>query len=395
MIRNALYVQSGGPTTVINASAYGVICESRQHPDRIGRLYAARYGTVGVLGDELVDTASLTQDDLARLPGTPSMAFGSCRYRMRDAEENGADYAKYLEVLRKHDIGYLFLNGGNGTLASAAKLHRYLAAEGYDCKVMVIPKTVDNDIECIDHSPGFPSAARYVLISLSELAHDIRSYDTGLITVVEVMGRNTGWLAAATLATGIEGNGPDLIYVPEAPFSRERFLEDVRRIWLQKQKCLVVVAEGLKDETGRYVFEQQPLHEGDPSLNMGGASLYLADFLRRHFECKVRSVDLGLMQRCAAHAASALDVEEAIQLGRRAVGEALGGATARMVSLKRVDCPGGPRFEDTLVDLEDAAVGGHLLPAHYITPDGCYIQDSFLFYILPLVGDLPRYAKTF
>ncbi|MEA5012995.1 MAG: diphosphate--fructose-6-phosphate 1-phosphotransferase [Candidatus Limiplasma sp.] len=395
MTRNALYIQSGGPTAVINASAYGVICESRENPDRIGRLYAARYGSVGVLGDQLVDTASFEESALALLPHTPSMAFGSSRYRMTDPEQDDADYRRYLEILRKHDIGYLFLNGGNGTLASAIKLNRYLMGEGYDCKVMVIPKTVDNDIEGIDHSPGFPSAARYVILSVSELTHDIRSYDTGLITVAEVMGRNTGWLAAATLAAGIGGNGPDLIYVPEARFSHQEFLEDVRRVWQQKQKCLVVVAEGIKDETGRYVFEQQPLQEGDPTVNMGGAALHLAGFLRRHFDCKVRSLDLGLMQRCAAHAASELDVGEAMALGRRAVREALHGASARMVSLERVEDFQGVRFAETLVDLERAALGGHPLPARYITPSGCYIHDSFLSYLLPLVGELPRYAKAF
>ena len=237
------------------------------------------------------------------------------------------------------------------------KLSRYLLENGYDCKVMVIPKTVDNDIEGIGHSPGYPSAARYAILSISELAHDLRSYNTGLISVVEVMGRNTGWLAAASLAAQVSGNGPDLIYVPEARFSHQKFLEDVHRVWSRKEKCLVVVAEGLKDEKGRYVFEQQPLQTGEPSMNMGGVALHLAGLLRRHFDCKVRSVDLGLMQRCASHATSELDVREAAELGRRAVREALLGTTARMVSLSRMEEEGGPRFVETLVDLESAATG--------------------------------------
>lgn len=392
MIRNALYIQSGGPTAVINASAYGVIEECRCHRNEISTLYAARYGTIGVLNDELIDTAFLGQKDLALFTQTPSMIFGSCRYHMMDFQVDERDYRRYYEVLKKHDIGYLFLNGGNGTLASSIKIEQYLKRRQYDCKVMVIPKTVDNDIEGIDHSPGYPSSARHVIVTVSELAHDIRCYDTGIITVVEVMGRDTGWLAAASLAACENGNGPDLIYVPEVEFDLTRFLQDVREVIKRQKKCLIVVAEGVKNRQGRYMFEQLSQSAGDPALNMGGVAICLASFLRQHFDCKVRGVDLGLMQRCGAHTAVPMDVQEAIALSRRAVQEALKGVSAKMVSAVRQNKTSAD-FVETLVDLELAQQGGHPLPKRFIAENGSFIQREFLEYLLPLVGTLPQYAS--
>ena len=257
MKKNALYIQSGGPTAVINASAYGVIRACAAQHERIGTLFGARHGMVGLLKDDLIDLQTLPTDQIDLLLQTPSMAFGSCRYHMTDASVDDADYQQVLRNLRKHAVGYLFLNGGNGTLSAALKLDDFLRRHGEECKVIVIPKTVDNDIECIDHAPGYPSTARHVMITIAELAHDTRSYNTGLITIAEVMGRNSGWIAAASMAAGIADrtNGPDLIYVPEVPFCTNRFLEDVQTVYAQKGRCLAVVAEGVKDETGKYLFE--------------------------------------------------------------------------------------------------------------------------------------------
>lgn len=390
MVHNLLYVQSGGPTAVINASAWGVICEGLHHPERIGRLFAARYGTVGVLNDQLIELTGMDPAKLDSLCHTPSMAFGSCRYRMREPEQDNMDYRRYLDILKKHDIRYLILNGGNGTLASAIKIRKYLDGQGYECSVMVVPKTVDNDIDGIDHSPGFPSAARHVAITVSELSHDIRSYDTGLITIVEVMGRNTGWLAAAALAACESGNGPDLIYVPEVGFSLDKFYADVKEIHDRKGKCMAIVAEGVKDECGHYIFEEGRQIQGRPDLNMGGAALYLAAVLRNKFACKVRAVDLGLMQRCSMHTASAMDVEEAVHLGRQAVREALRGATGKMVATRRTPSGG---FEMALIELEAARKDGHPMPVEYVTCDGRFIRSSYLEYLLPLIGSIPTYAS--
>lgn len=392
--KNALYIQSGGPTAVINASAYGVIRACAAHSERIGTLFGARYGMVGLLKDDLIDLQSLPSDQVELLLQTPSMAFGSCRYRMTDASVDDADYRQALQTIRKHAIGYLFLNGGNGTLSAALKLDDFLRRHGEDCKVIVIPKTVDNDIECIDHAPGYPSTARHVAITVAELAHDTRSYNTGLITVAEVMGRNSGWIAAAAMAAGMgdPANGPDLIYVPEVPFYTNRFLEDVQVVYAQKGRCLAVVAEGVKDETGKYLFEHSMEDVQNPDLNMGGATPYLTWLLRRHFSCKVRGVDLGLMQRCASHSASFVDVAEATRFGERAVEAALAGVSGMMVSARRVsDAP--YRLEETMVDLLSAAVGGNPLPAKFIAENGHAVTPAFWDYLAPLVGELPRHAR--
>ncbi len=392
MTKNAVYIQSGGPTTVINASAYGVISACMQNKDKIGKLYSALHGTVGLLSGKLIDVYAEDPAELKLLTQTPSSAFGSCRYRMQDADVDDTDYRRIVENFARHDVGYLFYNGGNGTLRACHKLQKYMEAQGYDCKVVAIPKTVDNDIAGIDHAPGFPSAARHAAISISELAHDIRVYDTGLITVIEVMGRNTGWLAASTLLCAKAGNGPDLIYTPELMFRPEKFIADVRQVYERKGKCMAVVAEGVKDTHGKYLFEYN-LHSPDqPSLNMGGITPYLTHILLQNFPCKVRGIDLGLMQRCGMHTASKLDVEEAARLGEMAVREALDGVTGKLVTLKRISSrPYAVR--ESILDIAQAASTDGTMPTSYITKEQNFIEDSFLEYIEPLVGELPSYAR--
>lgn len=392
MARNALYIQSGGPTSVINATAYGVINACKAYPQQIKRLYGVKYGMVGLLAGDLIDIYAEEQHQIDLLPQTPSMIFGSCRYRIADADVDDRDYQTIMSMLKKHDIGFIFMNGGNGTAHAFLALNEYLSRENYDCHMIMIPKTVDNDIEGIDHSPGFPSTARHVIISLSELAHDVRTYNTGLITVVEVMGRNTGWLVASTIVAQKDGNGPDLIYVPEVGFSQEKFLADVEEVYRRKNKCIAVVAEGVKDPHGKYLFEYGAEETENPQLNMGGITPYLSSLLRRNFDCKVRGIDLGLMQRCAIHTASQLDIEEAIALGSRAVMSALNGVNAKMVSIKRVS--NRPyRVEDVLVDVNDVVEKEHRLPLNYVATEGNYINSTYLDYIEPLVGEMPTYAS--
>ncbi|MBE6828996.1 MAG: diphosphate--fructose-6-phosphate 1-phosphotransferase [Ruminococcaceae bacterium] len=388
-MRNALYIQSGGPTTVINTSAYGVITACRENSDKIGRLYCAEYGMVGLLNNRLIDVYSEDSTQLELLQHTPSSIFGSCRYHVTDE----SDYGKILNTLQQHDIGYLFYNGGNGTLRACRDLIRYLDSRNYDCNVVVVPKTVDNDIGGIDHSPGFPSAARHVAITVSELAHDIRVYDTGLITVVEVMGRNTGWLAAATLLSSRGGNGPDLIYTPEVPFETERFLKDIRGVYEQKGKCLAVVAEGVRDSGGKYLFEYGKENAVEnPEISMGGVTPYLTMLLRGEFPCKVRGIDLGLMQRCGMHTAAPVDLREAAQLGGAAVTAALNGVSGKMVTLQRVSS--SPYLvKESLADVEEICDLDASMPLEYITDEKNYIRESFLDYIEPLVGELPKYAN--
>lgn len=282
--------------------------------------------------------------------------------------------------------------GGNGSVRACRDLIYYLKNKNYDCNVIFIPKTVDNDLSNIDHSPGFPSAARHVVITVSELAHDIRVYDTGLIMVLEVMGRNTGWIAASTLLCNKDGNGPDLIYTPESNFDPKKFIQDVKNVYSSKGKCLVVVAEGVKDLKGNYLFEYNNNNINKSYSNMGGITPYLTGLLSKHFSCKIRGLDLGLMQRCSAHNASKIDIEEATRLGCLAVKAALMGISEKMVSLKRIS--NKPYLtKETYIDIEDVSKTDSTLPTKYINKDENYIEESFLDYIEPLVGKLPKYSK--
>lgn len=389
MTRNALYIQSGGPTAVINCSAYGVIDECRKAVSEIGRLYASLHGIVGVLQDDLYDCAELSQKQLERMSQTPSMVFGSCRYTVK--ENVTEDYDKILSTLKKYDIYYIFINGGNGSVSAGRRLYVYLKKVGYDCRLIVIPKTVDNDIAFLDHAPGFPSAARHTVITISELVHDMYTYDTELIMVAEVMGRNTGYLAAAAAAARKTGWGPDLIYVPERIFDPEKFIRDVKKIIIQKGKCFAVVAEGVKTVKGKYLFEDSTVNKSDdPSVDMGGIIPYFNSLLRQNFDCKIRCMDLGLMQRCAAHDASIIDKKEAEDLGREAVKHALMGETGKMMSLIRIS---NAPYEVKIgtLKLKKVADVESTVDFKYLKKDCADIDESYMEYILPLIGELPEY----
>ena len=387
---NAIYIQSGGPTAVINASAYGVIDECRKHSE-IDRIYASEHGIVGVIERRVFDiTEQMADEEL--LPATPSMIFGSCRYEIDENDPEQEDYRKALNTFRTLNIRYIFINGGNGTVSAGLKLGRFLESLEYEFKLIVIPKTVDNDIPCIDHAPGFPSAARHVAITVSELARDMMTYDTELIMFTEVMGRNSGFLAASSLAAGRIDRGPDLIYVPELVFDQRKFIEDVRRVLKEKGKCFAVVAEGVKTEHGKFLFEETSVNRDmDMQKNMGGITPYLNQLLRNHFDCKLRGIDLGLMQRCGAHDASGIDREEAEEVGRCAVRAAVNGESFKMVTVERAFC--GPyKAVYGLAELTEVVKRDNALPLAYINETQDYIKEEFLDYILPLIGELPRYT---
>lgn len=387
---NALYMQSGGPTAVINTSAYGVIDQCRRHPE-INRIYASEHGIVGVIERRIFDISEgIPGEEL--LPYTPSMIFGSCRYEIDEEDPEKRDYKKILATLKDLNIRYIFINGGNGSVRAGLRLGRFLETQSYDFRLIVVPKTVDNDIACIDHAPGFPSAARHVAIAVSELARDMMTYDTELIMFTEVMGRNTGFLAAASIAAREIDHGPDLIYVPEVIFDQRRFIDDVSQVLKKKGKCFAVVAEGVKTEDGKFLFEDISVNRGmDMQKNMGGITPYLNQLLRNHFDCKIRGIDLGLMQRCGAHDASEIDRREAEELGRRAVDAAVYGHSLKMVTVNRVF---GRRYEAAydLVSLEDVAREDNCLPLSYVNSAQNDIKEEFLDYIMPLIGRLPRYT---
>lgn len=389
---NGLYIQSGGPTAVINSSAYGVIHQWRAQGANVGKLFAVLHGNYGLVNGLLYDTAEISEDELRNLIYTPSMIFGSSRHRIPDGPEGFGQYDAIVQVITERNIQYIFYNGGDGSLRACNDLQSYLKMKQVKCSVVFIPKTVDNDIDGIDHAPGFPSTARYVNVSISELVHDIRTYNTNLIAVVEVMGRRTGWLAASTLLAHSQGYGPDLIYVPECKFSMSKFITDVQSILKEKGKCIAVIAEGVRDEHNKFLFEYQDIDVEQPELNMGGITPYLTSQLKKNFSCKIRGIDLGLMQRCSSHMTSNIDLQEAIQLGKTSVSLSLAGETGKMVYLERISSqPYTSRV--ATVPIDEAINGEHLLPLSYVNKDENFINDSFLDYIRPLVGDLPKYTK--
>lgn len=375
---------------MINTSAYGVIDECRRH-SQIERIYASEHGIVGLIERRLFDITEGMEDEVL-LPVTPSMIFGSCRYEIDENDPLQKDYHKILKNLRSLNIRYIFINGGNGSVRAGLRLGRFLASQNYEFSLIVVPKTVDNDISCIDHAPGFPSAARHVAVTVSELARDMMTYDTGLILFTEVMGRNTGFLAAASMAAKKIDLGPDLIYVPEVVFDQQKFISDIRRVLEKKGKCFAVVAEGVKTADGKFLFEDVSVNRGmDMQKNMGGITPYLSQLLREHFDCKIRGIDLGLMQRCGAHDASYVDREEAEELGRRAVRAALRGESMKMITMERAP---GQQYEAVygLAGLEQVAEKDNCLPLSYVNETGDYIREEFYDYIMPLIGELPRYT---
>ncbi len=385
---NALYIQSGGPTAVINSSAYGVITECAKHSGSIGKLYAAEHGLAGAINGRLFDLSLEKPAEFSLLQQTPAMVFGSCRHMISDG-----DCHMFLGTLKRFNIRCIFMNGGNGSVRGCLQLYKFLSKVNYKCSIVEIPKTVDNDISNIDHSPGFPSAARHLAISISELIQDMMVYDTNLIMAAEVMGRNSGYLAASTSAAGLTGFGPDLIYVPETVFNEEAFINDIGRVVAQKGKCFAVVAEGVKNQSGSYLFEKPAARGANkPPLNMGGVTPYLNMLLKKRFPCKIRCIDMGLMQRCSAHNVSAVDQKEAVLLGAAAVKAALEGASGKMVSLRRTS-ELSYQTETVLIDLEKVAASNNFLPTEYINETHNGIKPSFLNYIVPLIGDLPRYAS--
>lgn len=390
MRKNILYAQSGGPTAVINASAGGVISEAQKLG--IGRVFAGINGIEGILNENLRDVTQLSQEDVRLLQHTPGAAFGSCRYKLAEFDKAPDVYRKISEIFQKYDIGCFFYNGGNDSMDTCCKIARYFAETNTPCQVIGIPKTIDNDLAETDHCPGFGSAAKYIATAIHEIALDTASYPKGKVTVVEIMGRDAGWLTASSIVANHCGAGPDLIYLPEKPFDIDAFAEDVKKVYGKKHRCLVAVAEGIKDEQGNYLT----VYQGKDTFNhvqMGGTAYRVAKLLEeRGF--KTRAVELNLPQRCAAHLMSRTDRNEAIMSGKEAVRQFTKGATNCMIAIKRTYANGKYRAKYFAVPLENVANAVKHVPSRYILPHG-QISSDLLPYILPLMeGTVPqRYSN--
>ena len=385
--------QSGGPTSVINASTLGVI-ETALKSNMITQVLGAEHGIKGVLNDRLFDMGLEDPQELALLKYTPSSALGSCRYKMADPEVDDTDYKRILEVFRKHDVRYFFYNGGNDSMDTCSKISKYMQSVGYECRVMGVPKTIDNDLWGTDHCPGFASAAKYIATSMMEIYHDVHVYDTGMIAVVEIMGRHAGWLAGASALASAYGAGPDLIYLPEVDFDMEQFVDDVKRVYEQTGNCIVAVSEGVHYKDGTFVSEAKvAANDGFGHAQLGGLAALLAEILKRETGAKVRGIELNLLQRCGAHLASKTDIEESYLAGRVAVESAVHGISDKMIGFVREVVGGQYCCQTKLIPLADVANTEKKVPCKWINAAGNGVERPFINYVLPLIQgepDLPR-----
>lgn len=382
-----VFAQSGGPTTVINASIAGGLLEALENESVTGVL-CAHHGIKGVLDEDFFDISLEDKAELEALKHTPASAFGSVRYKLKNPAEDDSDYRRILEVFKKYDVRYFFYNGGNDSMDTCDKISKYMQKSGYDMNVIGIPKTIDNDLCGTDHCPGYGSAAKYIANSIMEINRDASIYPSPLVVVVEIMGRNAGWLTAASKLASINGFGADLIYLPETPFSYEKFLSDVKTVVDAKKYCVVAVSEGIRFKNGKYVGEDQSSTDVFGHSQLGGVcSILKAKAKSLGLKCK--AVELNILQRCAAHCASDTDIEESFNAGRQAVKKAVDGETDKMIAFRRKP---GETYEIEYVaePLSSAANAEKRIPAEWITADGTNLTDDFVAYALPLIAGEPK-----
>lgn len=397
-----IFGQSGGPTSVINASAYGVI-DTALKSGVITRVLGAEHGIKGVLNDRLFDMGQEDPEELRLLKYTPSSALGSCRYKLADPAVDDTDFKRILEIFKKYDVRYFFYNGGNDSMDTCNKISKYMQKVGYECRVMGVPKTIDNDLFGTDHCPGYASAAKYIATSCMEVYHDARVYDTGMVVIIEIMGRHAGWLAASAALASAYGCGPDLIYLPETDFDMDQFLTDVDRVYKEKGNCLVAVSEGIHYPDGSFVSEASTsATDGFGHAQLGGLAPTLADLAKTRTGAKVRGIELSLLQRCAAHLASETDIEESYLAGKTAVEAAISGVTDKMVAFERAYEDGAYTCKTKLLGLTEVANTEKKVPLEWINKDGNGMTQAYIDYVLPLIqgepnrpmaDSLPRFAR--
>ena len=393
--------QSGGPTSVINASAYGAI-KAGLDSDAITTVYGAANGIVGVLNDKLYVMDKEDPAELELLKYTPSSALGSCRYKIADPDVDDTDYKRILEIFKKYDVRYFFYNGGNDSMDTCNKISKYMKKVGYDCRVMGIPKTIDNDLFGTDHCPGFASAAKYIATSITEVYQDSHVYDKGQVSIIEIMGRHAGWLAGAASLAAVTGYAADLVYLPEVDFNMDEFLEDVSALWEKNHNVIVAVSEGIHYADGSFVSEAKTsATDGFGHAQLGGLAAMLADAVKEKLGVKVRGIELSLLQRCAAHCASQTDIDESFLAGQTAVNSAVAGETDKMVAFE-CSRENGYTCKTKLLNLSDVANYEKKVPVEWINERGNNVSQAFIDYALPLIqgetnmpkeNGLPRFAK--
>ncbi len=393
---NLFYAQSGGVTSVINASACGVIETARQNRDKIGKVFAGQNGIIGALREELIDTSKESTKTIARLRGSPAGAFGSCRYKLKSFTENQREYERLMEVFKAHNIRYFLYNGGGDSQDTANKVAQFSIQEGFPITCIGIPKTVDNDLPLTDNCPGFGSVAKYVAVSIKEAGLDVASMceSSTKIFVLEVMGRHAGWIAgAAGLATEEEGDAPHIILFPEIPFNRDKFLRKVRSCVKKYGYCAIVVSEGAQYEDGSFLTDTGG-RDAFGHVQLGGVAPFVANLIKEDTGYKYHWAVSDYLQRAARHIASATDVAQAYAMGKAAVEFALSGKNAVMPIIMRGK---GKNYSWKVgqARLEDVANVEKVMPRNFITRDGFHITDEARAYFSPLIQgeDYPEYRN--
>jgi 6-phosphofructokinase len=383
LIGNCLVAQSGGPTAVINASVAGVISEALNQ-ECIEEIYGGMNGVLGILKEDLIDLAEESQQNIRGLRYTPASALGTCRFKLKRDQE----YERILEVFEAHNIRYFFYCGGNDSQDTADKISKLAQSKGYTLRVIGVPKTIDNDLVTTDHCPGYGSVVKYLCSVVKESALDHEAMGQhDLVSIIEVMGRNAGWIAAGTTLAKSKENpndAPHLIYLPELPFSQDKFVEDVQNVLKKNRYCMVVVGEGLVDKDGNYVANSASGQDAFGHQQLGGVGDYLANLIEQNLAVKARSCKLGIGQRAAAHCSSQTDNDEAFMAGQAAVKAAMEGETDKMVILVRGE---GEAYscETGLAPLSEIANGVKEIPSDWISEDGVSMTAKFIKYAQPLI----------
>ena len=388
---NVLVGQSGGPTAVINSSLAGVYEAAKALG--AAHVYGMEYGIQGLLQGKIVDLDDRLDDkmEIELLKRTPSSYLGSCRFKLPNPATDERPFVQLFELFAKYCIGAVFYIGGNDSMDTIAKLSAYGAAKGSEIRFIGVPKTIDNDLMYTDHTPGYGSAAKYIATILKEVICDSSVYNIRSVTVAEIMGRHTGWLAgAASLAAGADCNGPDIILLPERPFDENVFLEKVAQLEKDRHNVIIAASEGVKTADGTYLCDlvstAGQLDAFGHKAILSGTSRYLSDLIHDNLNCKSRAIEFSTLQRCASHLASRTDVNEAYAVGGAAASAAFAGETGRMISLKRIsDYPYQCITES--VDVQQVANLEKKVPLDWITPDGMQVTAAFEEYARPLILD--------
>lgn len=387
---NVAVAQSGGPTCAINASLAGVFSGANLN-EEVDEIYGSINGIEGILKDELINLRNIIMDekDKELLITTPSTILGSCRYKLKNASEDDSDYKKILATFQKHNIKAFFYIGGNDSMDTVMKLDAYFKEKEIDIKVVGVPKTIDNDLMETDHTPGFGSAAKYVATSLQEIIRDSRVYSIPSVTIVEIMGRDAGWLAASSCVLRANGEpAPHMIYLPEGDFSPEKYLEDVKNAMLRYKAVIVAVSEGI-----RFPMEDKQENAAVDAFGHAqnaGIGKLLENYTAKHIGCKVRSIELNVMQRCSSHIASLTDLTESERIGQEAVKAGLvHGCSGVMMAFKRLS--NNPyRVEITTCEIGEVANKEKRFPREWINEEGNNVTVDALNYFLPLIQGQPE-----